>query len=444
MKFLVNALWGYHVLLVILLTGIRLTVSTGFFQIRHFFSWIKAALVPGKNKDGGISGFQALSTALAGSIGTGNIVGVGLAITVGGPGALFWMWISALFSMMTVFGEVVLSVKHRSPTGTPGAFAYIEKLPFGKTKHLAKVLPFIYGLGCVLSSLAMGNMAQSNSIAAAGTELGIEPWITGIFLCIVLFIITGKGISGVAKVTEKLVPIMTILFFAVSLYALFSYRHRLPAAIQEVFEGAFSLRGGLGGGMFIAMKTGISRAVFTNEAGLGSSSMAFANVKGKSPKELGYLGIFQVFLDTTVMCTITGLCVLCCTEQRQGEFLVRVAFENAMGPFGAGAMNLCMALFAFATMTATCYYGKQGLSYISKGKLTKYFPAMFGAAAFLGSVLPLSRVFEFCDVFNGLMAIPNLIALAFFSAQVVQIALEKDEPDIPHLKRNLSFCKNIK
>lgn len=416
MKWLVDLLWGYHVLGMILLTGIRFTLGTGFFQVRKFFSWIRAALLPQKGEKGGISGFQALSTALAGSIGTGNIVGVGLAVTVGGPGAIFWMWISALFGMMTVFGEVALSVKYQKEGRAKGAFAYIERIGKGK------ILPFIYGVGCVLSSLAMGNMAQANSVAAAGSEAGVPPWITGVFLGIVLFIITGKGIKGVAGVTEKLVPIMTVLFFGFSLFALWQFRGNIPGAIGEIMSEAFSLRGGLGGTMFIAMKTGISRGVFTNEAGLGSSSMAFCNVKGKSPQELGYLGIFQVFLDTTVMCTITGLCILCCTGERQGEFLVRTAFQNALGPLGAGGMNLCMALFAFATMTATCYYGKVGLDYISRGKLTKLFPYLFGAAAVLGAIMPLGRVFELCDAFNGLMAIPNLIALAFFSREVIQLA----------------------
>lgn len=408
MKILVDILWGYHVLFLILITGIRITVDTGFFQVRKFFTWMKTSLTPGKTsdpKDEGVTGFQALTTALAGSIGTGNIVGVGLAVAVGGAGAIFWMWVSAFFGMMTVFAEVVLSVKNRKEGGAPGAFSYIEKL--------GRVMPFIYGVGCVLSSLSMGNMAQAGSVAAAGKAAGIPPWVTGAFLCVVLFILTGKGLKGVSKLTEKLVPFMTLIFFGFSAIALWKFRANIPSAIGEIMEGAFTLRGGLGGGMFIAMKTGISRGVFTNEAGLGSSSMAFSAVRNKSATELGCLGIFQVFMDTIVMCTITGLCILCCTESREGEFLVRTAFENALGSGGAIGINLCMALFAFATMTATCYYGRVGLDYISKGKLTKFFPFMFGAAAFIGSVIPLVNVFEMSDAFNGLMSIPNLIAIFF-------------------------------
>ncbi|MEG1427728.1 MAG: amino acid carrier protein, partial [Oscillospiraceae bacterium] len=363
--------------------------------------------------EGDVSSFAALCTALSSTIGTGNIVGVGLAITVGGAGAIFWMWISAFFGMMTVFAEIALSAKYAGKSR--GAFSYIEKIGKGK------ILPFVYGIGCVLSSLAMGNMAQANSVAAAVSAVGVPNWLSGVVLAILLFMIAGKGIRGVAGVTEKLVPLMTLLFFGFSLVCLWRFRVNIPGAVGEIFEGAFSLRGGLGGAMFLAMKTGISRGVFTNEAGLGSSSMAFSNVRGKSPEELGYLGIFQVFLDTTVMCTLTGLCVLCCTDQREGEFLVRAAFQNAMGNWGAGGMNLCMGLFAFATMTATCYYGQVGLNYISKNRLSGLFPYLFAGAAFLGCVLPLGQVFVFCDAFNGLMAIPNILSLAYFSKEIFVI-----------------------
>lgn len=421
MKLAVDVLWGYHVLGLILVTGIRLSLSTGFFQLRSLFRWLKYSLFPPKSK-GGISSFGALSTALAGSIGTGNIVGVAAAITVGGAGAIFWMWVSAFFGMMTVFAEVVLAAVNRGGRAK-GAFAYIEKIGKGK------ILPFLYGVGCVLSSLSMGNMAQSNAVAKGMEQFGVSPWITGIALAVFLFFLTKRGLKGVTKVTGKLVPLMALLFFGVSAVCLVKYRHAIPGAVSEIMESAFSLRAGLGGGMFLAMKTGISRGVFTNEAGLGSSSMAFCEAEEKSPIKLGYLGIFQVFADTIVMCLVTALCILCATGERTGEYLVITAFENALGSGGKYLITCCMILFAFATMTATCYYGRVGLDYISKGRLTFLFPYLFGACAFLGSVMQITSIFAFCDAFNGLMAIPNLIALAFFSPQVARILREEREKE---------------
>lgn len=408
MRILVDLLWGYHVIALIFITGVKLSLQTKFFQIRTFFKMLKEVFSKEKEHNDGISSFQALATALAGSIGTGNIVGVGLAISVGGAGAIFWMWVSALFGMMTVFAEVVLSV-HYKKDGSFGAFSYIEKIGKGK------ILPFVYGLGCVLSSLAMGNMAQANSVAAASQSFGVPLYVTAVILALVMFVITAKGLNLVAKLSEKIVPLMTIIFFFFSIVCIYKCRANLPNVFAEIFESAFSLKGGLSGTMLISMRVGISRGVFTNEAGLGTSSMAFSNVKNKSAVQLGYLGIFQVFLDTTVMCTITGLCILCGTSERNGDFLVRLAFENSMGEIGLLSINICMALFAFATMTATSYYGKVGLAYISKNKLNFIFPYLFMLASFFGAIMPLQQVFELCDAFNGLLAIPNLIAISYFS-----------------------------
>lgn len=421
MDVFVNLFWGYHVLGLILLTGIRLTFSSGFFQLRNIFKWLRFSLFPlkreaAKSSKSGISSFGALSTALAGSIGTGNIVGVAAAISVGGAGAIFWMWISAFFGMMTVFAEVVLSVKYKGKS--KGAFAYIEKIGNGK------ILPFIYGIGCVLSSLSMGNMAQSNAVAIGMKSFGVPCAVTGTALGLFLFFLTKRGIKGVAKITEKLVPLMTLLFFGASAVCLIKFRANIVPAFREIFESAFSLRAGIGGGLFLAMKTGISRGVFTNEAGLGSSSMAFCEVEDHTPRELGYLGIFQVFADTIVMCLVTALCILCCTDERSGEYLVLTAFGNALGKSGQNIITVCMILFALATTTATCYYGKVGLDYITKGRLTFLFPYMFGFCALLGAVMNIGVIFSFCDAFNGLMAIPNVIALAMLTPQAVELCQE--------------------
>ncbi len=406
-------LWGYHVLVLIFLIGVKISIDTRFFQVRRFFSWLKFS-VNGDKSEGGISAFQALSTALAGSIGAGNIVGVGLAISVGGAGSIFWMWLTSIFSMMTVFAEVVLATVYKKE-GKPGAIAYISRIGKGK------VLPFIYGIGLVCSSLAMGNMAQSNAFAVSANNLGIPMWVSGIALAVSLVFISKGGISCAVKFTEKLVPVMTVFFMVFSISLLTINRQNIPLVFNEIMEGAFSVKAGLGGGMYIAVKTGISRAVFTNEAGLGISSIAFANVKKTSAIKLGYLGIFQVFMDTTVMCTITAFCILCATDLRQGDALAFIAFENTYGDLGLIFINICTMLFAFATLTATSYYGKEGLRYLSKNKLTKYYPYFFGFAAFVGCNMTVGAVFEISDALNGLLAIPNLIALSMFLKRVVSI-----------------------
>ncbi len=408
MKILSDILWGYHVLILILLVGIKFTFKSRFFQVRKFFYWMKQCFTGSKEDKSGISPFAALCTALAGSIGTGNIVGVGLAISTGGAGAIFWMWISAFFGMMTVYFEIYYSQKYKGLD--IGAFSYIKKMPFGAA------LSLIYAMGCVLSCLTMGNMAQANSFSKAANSLNISPYISGAFLCVIIFILSQKGIKSVSALTEKLVPLMTLLFFVMSSMILFLFRHNLPSVFNEIFENAFSLRATLGGGMFVAMKVGISRGVFTNEAGLGLSTMAFSNVFGKTSKELACFGIFQVFIDTIVMCTITALCILSVGNARSGDFLSINAFEAGLGQWGYIGINLCMALFAFATICATSYYGKIGINYLSKGKWDFIFPYLFAACAFLGSILPLTQVFEISDTFNGFLAIPNILALIFISS----------------------------
>ncbi len=403
-----NVLWGWHVLLLILAAGIWFTLSTGFFQIRRGKSWLKAALCggPRKTENGGMSSFQALTAALGGSIGTGNIVGVAAAITVGGPGALFWMWVSSLFGMMTVFAENLLAARHRT---APGPLGYIEKAG----KWGAYLAP-LYAAGCFLSSLGMGNMTQTNACACALESFGLPPAATGLALALLVFFVARGGLAFGVKITERLVPAMTLLFFAASLGVLWVFRENLPGVFREIFQGAFSLQAGAGGtaGAFLALKTGISRGVFTNEAGLGSSSFAYGEVRDRSPVELGYLGIFQVFADTLVMCTVTGLCILCCRSPvLEGARLTFFAYGSALGIWGERAVSLCTALFALATVVSWCCYGREGLFYLTKGRGKTAFALVQAAAAFLGCVFPLAAVFQIGDAFNGLMAVPNILAL---------------------------------
>lgn len=414
-----GALWGWHVLLLILAAGLCFSYSSTFFQLRGFFTWIGTALGGGKEESHKKTGrFQAITTALAGSIGTGNIVGVATALTAGGAGALFWMWASAGLGMMTVYGENFLSAHFRQKGGrkAPGPLCYIEKA--GK---YGGALALVYALGCCLSSLGMGGMVQTNALAAACSDLGLPLWATALGVGAVTFFVARGGLKSAVKITEKLVPAMSLLFFAASLGVLWVFRANLPGALQQVFQSAFSLRAGAGGtaGMLVAMRAGVSRGVFTNEAGLGSSAFAYQNVEGHSPEEVGRMGIFQVFADTIVMCTVTGLCILCSRPpQLEGAELTFYAYRAALGEPGDWAVSACTALFALATVVAWCCYGRDGLYYLTKGPLRRLYPALAAGAAFAGCLLPLEHVFRLGDAFNGLMALPNLFALFYFAKEV--------------------------
>ena len=415
LEFLADALWGWHVLVLILAAGLWFSIRTGFFQVRRVSLWVKTALGSPKEARGRgrVSPFQALTTALAGSLGTGNILGVGVAITVGGPGSLFWMWASALLGMMTVFAENLLAARHR---GGPGALGYIEAV--------GRPLALVYGAGCCLASLGMGNLVQANAAAAACQRLGAPPLAVGAVLGVLVFWVARGGLACAARLTEKLVPAMAALFFAASLGVLWVFRAELPRAVASIFQGAFSLKAGAGGtaGMLLAMGTGVSRGVFTNEAGLGSSAFAYGEVEGRSPVELGCLGIFQVFVDTILMCTVTGLCILCApVSAGEGAELVFSAFESALGPAGAGAAAVCTALFALATVTAWSCYGREGLFYLTKGRGGDLFALAAAAAACLGCLLPLGAVFRLGDAMNGLLALPNLAALFLLSREVAEV-----------------------
>ena len=414
LEFLADALWGWHVLVLILAAGLWFSIRTGFFQVRRVSLWVKTALGSPKEARGRgrVSPFQALTTALAGSLGTGNILGVGVAITVGGPGSLFWMWASALLGMMTVFAENLLAARHR---GAPGALGYIETV--------GRPLALVYGAGCCLASLGMGNLVQANAAAAACQRLGAPPLAVGAVLGVLVFWVARGGLACAARLTEKLVPAMAALFFAASLGVLWVFRAELPRAVGSIFQGAFSLKAGAGGtaGMLLAMGTGVSRGVFTNEAGLGSSAFAYGEVEGRSPVELGCLGIFQVFVDTILMCTVTGLCVLCAPSAGEGAELVFSAFESALGPAGAGAAAVCTTLFALATVTAWSCYGREGLFYLTKGRGGDLFALAAAAAACLGCLLPLGAVFRLGDAMNGLLALPNLAALFLLSREVAEV-----------------------
>ena len=429
-----QVLWGWPTLVLILAAGAWFSYETCFFQVRRAGQWLGAALGSRRREGGGLSQFQALTAALAGSIGTGNIVGVAAALTAGGPGALFWMWASSILGMMTVFMENYLAAqyKRRGASRGAGALRYIEKA--GKW---GGALAAVYAAGCCLSSLGMGNMVQMNALAAACGDLGVPAWAVGVCAAVLLFFVARGGLGFAVKITEKLVPAMTLLFMGASLFVLWAFRAELPGAFRSIWEGAFSLRAGAGGvaGMLLALRAGVSRGVFTNEAGLGSSAFAYEEVEGRSPVESGYMGIFQVFLDTLVMCTATGLCILCCPGRGLfGAQLTFYPYEQAMGPWGRWVVSFCTVLFALATAIAWCCYGRSGLFYLTRGRGRTVFALAAAGAAFLGCLLPLESVFRLGDAFNGLIALPNIAALFFLSRRGLAW-LAREDVSGPGLRR---------
>lgn len=430
-------LWGWPVLIAILLAGANFSFRLGFFQFRHCILWLKStlgslfspkkkALQGGKS---GISQFQALTTALAGSIGTGNIVGVATALTIGGPGAIFWMWVSALFGMATIFAENVLGMKYRVKDSEGhwqgGAMYYLER-----GLH-SKFLAGVFAAGCILASIGMGNMAQSNSIAEALEDtFGVNPAVTGVCIAVLLLAVICGGGRRTAQVTEKLVPLMAVGYLLAASAVLFLCRDHIGGAFQQIFQCAFGLRpavGGIGGmavttAMIPAMKCGISRGIFTNEAGLGSSSLAHCSSEHGGPVEQGMWGIFQVFIDTIVMCTVTALVILASgalSTGKDGAPLSASAFSLVFGKFGGAFIALSITLFAFATLLGWSYYGERGVQYLLGRKFLPIYRVLFAAAAWAACSMDLRLVWDISDTFNGLLAIPNLIALFLLGGEVI-------------------------
>lgn len=427
-SFINNIVWGPYMLIMLLGIGIFFTVKLRFFPLIHFRTWWQhtalSFLKSKKNSsDEKISPFQAMATALAGSIGTGNIVGVADAIALGGAGAVFWMWIAAFFGMSTVFAENVLGIKYRTKINgkyAGGPMYYIEK-----GLH-CKWLAVIFSVFCTLASFGMGNMTQANSVSGAlHNGFGVSPKITGIILAILVAIIIFGGISRISRLTEKLVPIMAVIYTIAVLIVISVNFNEIPYAFSEIFVQAFDLKAMAGGfmgyGMSRAVKYGISRGVFSNEAGLGSSPIVHSAADNDDPYRQGMWGIFQVFIDTIVLCTLMALCILTTHSDKtslNGIELSTYSFESVLGYAGNIFMSLSIILFAFATLVSWSYYGEKSFEYLTNGKFIPIYRIIYSIMVCLGSVTNISLVWEFSDTLNGFMAIPNLIALIMLSHEI--------------------------
>ena len=438
-------IWNPWLLGAFLLVGLYFSLGTGFFQLFDMGLWLKTTigsiLKPrrrGKKK--GFTQFQALSTALASTIGTGSIAGVATAIFYGGPGAVFGMWVSAFLSMMTGCVEKLLAVRYRekAPDGSwqGGPMCYMEK-----GLH-SRFLAVWFSLCCVGASIGGGNMVQANSIATAlEASFGWERLPVGLVTALLTGLVILGGLGRIGRVSERLVPAMAILFLGGGLFVLARNAGALPGALGAILEGAFhpkaALGGGLGYGMAAAMRYGVARGVFTNEAGMGSSAMAHAAADVKEPAEEGMWGIFEVFIATILVCSITALAILTTgvyspqaaleaiekgtvTNAMLGAPLSAAAFGTVYGRWGGVFVAVCLLLFAFTSLLGWSYYGERCLSYLTGSTGFRWvYRALFLVMVVMGSVGDMSAVWQMADVFNGLMALPNLVALVLLSPEAL-------------------------
>lgn len=431
--------WGPVMLLLLVGTGILLTVLAGFPQLTKLGTIMKSTVGSlfgedaHKKDEAGISPYQAVATALASTVGTGNITGVATAIVAGGPGAVFWMWVSALFGTMTKFAEVTLAVKFRQKNErgewVGGPMYYMEN---GLN---AKWLGVIFACFATLASFGIGNMTQSNSIATALNEtVGISPVVTGVVVAIIVAFVILGGIKRIAEVTERLVPVMGVIYVLLGVITIALNLDKLPGAFAIIFQGAFAPQSVLGGVMgytiMNAIRFGFARGVFSNEAGLGSAPIAHAAANTDNPVKQGMWGAFEVIFDTFIICTITSLVVVMSgmytAEGLDGAALSIAAFNQSVGMFGTVGVTIGTVLFALSTLLGWSYYGEKSIEYLFKtkswvGNVKLGYRVVFIVMSFVGAVGGLQLIWAIADTLNGLMAIPNLIALVLLSGTVTKL-----------------------
>ncbi|SHI70003.1 alanine/glycine:cation symporter family protein [Lutispora thermophila] len=426
--------WGTPMLVLLVGTGIYLTLRTNFMSIGKLGYILKNTLFKMFSKEGKgegeITAFQAVATALAATVGTGNIAGVATAIAVGGPGAVFWMWISALFGMTTKFGEVVLSIQYRekTPDGryVGGPMYYIEKGL--KMKWLA----YIFAAFGALAAFGIGNMVQSNSVAASlEVSFGISKLVTGIVLAVLSAIVIIGGIKRIGQVTEKLVPFMAAFYILGALYIIIVNISHIGEAFGLIFGSAFTGTAAIGGfagsTMKIAMTKGIARGVFSNEAGLGSAPIAHAAATTDHPVRQGLWGVFEVFVDTIVICSLTALSIIMSgvwNSGATGSELTTLAFNEGLPGPGGYIVSIGILLFAFSTILGWAYYGERCAEYLFGPKINKLYRIIWIPFIVIGAIGGLNTLWDLADTLNGLMAIPNLIGVLGLSGVIIKLTKE--------------------
>jgi AGCS family alanine or glycine:cation symporter len=424
-----NFIWGLPLIILLVGTGILLTILLRGLQVRGLIYSLYLALIKRKEDDqeaGDISHFQALMTALAATVGTGNIAGVATAIATGGPGALFWMWVTGIFGMATKYSEAVLAIKYREVdefgTMSGGPMYYISK-GLGW-----KWLGVLFAIFASIAAFGIGNMVQSNSVAdAVNASFGIPHWTTGIILAILTAMVTLGGIKSIAKVTQYLVPFMIVVYFTGSLVILLLKASAVPQVFVLIIKSAFTptaaIGGFLGATVMLTMRTGVARGVFSNESGLGSAPIAAAAAKTPNPVKQALVSMTQTFIDTLVVCTMTGLVLILSglwDSGRTGAELTALAFDRSLpGGWGEFIVTLGLIFFAYSTILGWCYYGEKSIEYLFKERAVKAYRIVFVIFVAIGTFLKLETVWTLADLMNGLMAFPNLIGLLGLSTVIV-------------------------
>lgn len=427
--------WGPWLLIPLLLgTGIVLTVRLRFLQLRKLGPALNLGLIrrADDTEGGDISQFQALTTALAATVGVGNIVGVATAIAIGGPGALFWMWVTGLLGMASKYAEAFLGVRFRTTDArgekSGGPQYYLQrgiKGPFGK------FLALWFAIFAVIASFGIGNMTQGNAVAAqmAGT-FDIPHWVTAIVLTVITGIVLIGGISSIGRVTAAFVPVMILLYIIFGMVVLVANAPALPQALADIFTMAFTGTAAVGGFsgsiLILVIQMGVARGIFSNESGMGSAAIAAAAAKTTHPVRQGLVSMTQTFIDTIIVVSFTGLIVISTGVWEQGNAegqagtMTSEAFAGTLGEVGSVVVALSIAFFAFSTMLGWSYYGERSVERLVGVAGVVPYRVLFTAVVFIGCTVPLSIVWSFADIANGLMALPNLIGLLLLSGLIAR------------------------
>ena len=443
-----NFIWGVPAMICIIGVGLYLSIRTRFLQIRKFPYAMKVTLGRMMKKkeasDGALTPFQAVCTALAATVGTGNVAGVAGAIAIGGPGAVFWMWVSALLGMCTKFAEVTLAVHFRETNAQGdlvGGPMYYIKNGLDKKWHF---LAYLFAAFGVLAVFGTGNATQVNTITTAidsalssfnvlpADAVKIVNLIIGVALAIIIALILIGGIKRIGNVTSKLVPFMAIMYIVLALGVIFFHIKSVPAVFASIIEGAFnpaSVTGGVVGSFFMSMKKGVSRGIFSNEAGLGTGSIAHACADTKKPVKQGFFGIFEVFVDTIIICTMTALVILCSGVpvnygEAAGAELTISGFTAVYGNWVSIFTAVAMCCFAFSTIIGWGLYGTRCIEFLFGSRSNKPFMVLYSLTAIVGATMNLGLMWSIAETFNGLMVIPNLIAVFLLSGVVVKMTKE--------------------
>ena len=442
-----DMVWGIPLIVLILFCGILLTFRLGFLQVRRLGTALKYMLKDEEQGHGEVSSFAALCTALSATVGTGNIVGVATAIAAGGPGALFWMEVAAFFGMATKYAEGLLAIKYRITDANGdilgGPFYYIQNGMGKKWKWLGKLFALF---GLLAGLMGIGTITQINGISSAvknyfdpqsaktisllGHDYSLAIVISGAVITLLVALITIGGLKRIASVTQVVVPAMIVAYFASCLFIIIGHLTEIPAAVAEIVKSALGLRAAVGGAagtaLMLAMRNGVARGIFSNEAGLGSAPIAAAAARTKEPVRQGLVTMTGTFIDTIIVCTMTGISIVIAGSHKKGlegvaitsdAFVYGLPFPEKVSAF---ILMACLAIFAFTTILGWNYYSERCLSYLtgSRRKITVIYRWLYVAAVFIGPYLTVEAVWDLADIFNGLMAIPNVVALIALSGVI--------------------------